>query len=262
VIVDAFRSEWVKLRRPNLLFGTYGALTVAAAMFTALVFTQARHGAEGDSGLPSIEELARPNGLIHGLTRAAVLLGIVAFGLAAAQIASEYSLGTLRQLLVRQPRRALLLVGKVVAVITFLAGAVVIAAVGAGLVAIVMAHLRHIPTAAWSSSTGLADMTRALGDMLLAVVGYVILGTAAGIALRSSVAAVVIGFAYLLPVENVITAIVNGSARWLPGQSLEAVAGGGMAGVHYSGALLLTAVYVGIAAVGGLYPFVKRDVTA
>ena len=35
-----------------------------------------------------------------------------------------------------------------------------------------------------------------------------------------------------------------------------------MAGVHYSGALLLTAVYVGIAAVGGLYLFVKRDVTA
>jgi hypothetical protein len=30
----------------------------------------------------------------------------VAFGIAASQVASEYSLGTLRQLLIRQPRRA------------------------------------------------------------------------------------------------------------------------------------------------------------
>jgi type IV secretory pathway TraG/TraD family ATPase VirD4 len=105
-------------------------------------------------------------------------------------------------------------------------------------------------------------MLRAVTDMLLAVVGYVVLGTAAGIVLRSSVAAVVIGFAYLLPVENVITAIVSGSARWLPGQSLEAVAGGGAGGVHYGTALMVTVVYVGVAAIASLVLFVRRDVTA
>ena len=83
--------------------------------------------ANGGGDLPSLTQLAQPNGLIHGVNRAAVLLGIVAFGIAASQIASEYSLGTLRQLLVRQPRRAVLLAGKFLAVLTFMLGAVVFA---------------------------------------------------------------------------------------------------------------------------------------
>ena len=44
----------------------------------------------------SLTELAQPDGLAHGLNRAAILLGIVAFGMAAAQIAGEYGLGTRR----------------------------------------------------------------------------------------------------------------------------------------------------------------------
>ena len=105
-----------------------------------------------------------------------MLLGIVAFGIAAAQTASEYSLGTLRQLLVRQPRRVTLLVGKMLGVITFLLLAFVFAAVVAFVVAIVVAHARHGSTTAWFTGTGLGDLFRALGDIALAVVGYSVLG--------------------------------------------------------------------------------------
>ncbi len=125
MIVAAFRSEWVKLKRRNLLVGTYVGLAVAASLFAVLLFAQAP--ATGGGDLPSLVQLAKPNGLIHGVNRAAVLLGIVAFGIAATQIASEYSLGTLRQLLVRQPRRPILLAGKFLAVLTFMLGAVVFA---------------------------------------------------------------------------------------------------------------------------------------
>ena len=103
MIVASFRSEWVKLKRRNLLVGTYAGLALAASLFAVLLFAQAP--ATGGGGLPSLAQLAQPDGLIHGVNRAAVLLGVVAFGIAATQIASEYSLGTLRQLLVRQPRR-------------------------------------------------------------------------------------------------------------------------------------------------------------
>ncbi|HEX3539682.1 MAG TPA: ABC transporter permease [Acidimicrobiales bacterium] len=226
MIFAAFRSEWVKLRRRTLSLTTSGALAALAALFTALTFARAgTHGERG--GFVTLPELAQPNGLIHGLNRAALLLGVVAFGVAAAQIASEYGLGTLRQLLVRQPRRMVLLAGKYLAVLTFLGVAVVAAAIGGGIAAVGMAHVRGITTSAWFSSTGLADIGRAVANIVLSVVGYTTLGFVVGIVLRSSVAAVIVGLVYLLPLENIFSAVVSGADRWLPGQLLIPIAQGG-----------------------------------
>jgi ABC-type transport system involved in multi-copper enzyme maturation permease subunit len=262
MIWAAFRSEWVKLRRPTLLLGTVVGLSVAASLFVVLLFTQARHGGHDPGGLPSLDELAQPNGLIHGISRAVVLLGIVAFGIAASQVASEFSLGTLRQLLVRQPRRLVFLLGKYLAVVVFMVAAVAVAATFAGLVALAMAHLRGVPTTAWSSPTGISDLTRALGDMLLAVVGYATIGAIVGLVLRSSVAAVIVGFAWLLPVESIVIAIVHSTGTWLPGEMLTVIAQGGTSEVTMARALLLSAVYLLAASAAAAIWFDRRDVTA
>jgi ABC-type transport system involved in multi-copper enzyme maturation permease subunit len=261
VIVAAFRSEWVKLKRRNLLVGTYAGLAIAASLFTVLLFAQAPVNG-GGGGLPNLTQLAQPDGLIHGVNRAAVLLGVVAFGIAATQIASEYGLGTLRQLLVRQPRRAILLAGKLLAVLTFMLGAVVFASVIATVAAFVMAHGRHVPTGAWTSSAGITDLTRALGDLLLATVGFTVFGLVVGLLFRSSVTAVIVGFAYLLPFEAVVTRIVPHTATWLPGQLLQDIATGGQEAAGFAHALILSAVYVVIAAVVATVVFVRKDVTA
>jgi ABC-type transport system involved in multi-copper enzyme maturation permease subunit len=260
VIVAAFRSEWVKLKRPNLLVGTYAGLALAASLFAILLFAQAP--ARGGGDLPSLAQLAQPNGLIHGVNRAAVLLGVVAFGIAATQIAGEYSLGTLRQLLVRQPRRAVLLAGKFLAVLAFMLGAVVFASLVATVAAFVMAHARHVPTGAWTSSAGITDLARALGDLLVATVGFTIFGLVVGLLFRSSVTAIIVGFAYLLPFEAVVTRIVPHTATWLPGQLLQAIATGGQEAAGFPRALILSAVYVVIAGVVATVVFVRRDVTA
>ncbi|HEX4127380.1 MAG TPA: ABC transporter permease [Acidimicrobiales bacterium] len=256
----AFRSEWVKLKRPNLLVGTYAGLALAASLFAILLFAQAP--ARGGGDLPSLAQLAQPNGLIHGVNRAAVLLGVVAFGIAATQIAGEYSLGTLRQLLVRQPRRAVLLAGKFLAVLAFMLGAVVFASLVATVAAFVMAHARHVPTGAWTSSAGITDLARALGDLLVATVGFTIFGLVVGLLFRSSVTAIIVGFAYLLPFEAVVTRIVPHTATWLPGQLLQAIATGGQEAAGFPRALILSAVYVVIAGVVATVVFVRRDVTA
>lgn len=260
MIVAAFRSEWVKLKRPNLLVGTYAGLALAASLFAILLFAQAP--ARGGGDLPSLAQLAQPNGLIHGVNRAAVLLGVVAFGIAATQIAGEYSLGTLRQLLVRQPRRAVLLAGKFLAVLAFMLGAVVFASLVATVAAFVMAHARHVPTGAWTSSAGITDLARALGDLLVATVGFTIFGLVVGLLFRSSVTAIIVGFAYLLPFEAVVTRIVPHTATWLPGQLLQAIATGGQEAAGFPRALILSAVYVVIAGVVATVVFVRRDVTA
>ncbi len=257
----AFRSEWTKLRRPSLFFGTVGGLAVAASLFVVLMFTQAP--ATGTDGqLPSLTQLAQAGGLVHGLDLAATLLGIVAFGIAATQMASEYSLGTLRQLLVRQPRRLVLLVGKVLGTISFLLVALVVASAVALVVAVVAAHVRHVPTGAWFTSTGVADLFRALGDLALATVGFAVLGVAVGLVVRSSVFAVILGIAWLLPVEAVLVRIFPGAQGWLPGSAFEVVAEGGVAAAGYGRSMVMAAAYVLVAAAASLVVFARRDVTA
>jgi ABC-2 type transport system permease protein len=263
VILASFRSEWIKLRRLTLLLPTFLGLAAASSLFVVLIFSNAP--AHGGGGLPSLQQLARPDGLVFGLTRATFLLGVVAFGTAAAQMASEYSLGTLRQLLVRQPRRVSLLAGKMLAVVTFMAAATAFAAVVAFVVANVMAQSRSVSTAAWFTGTGLGDLLRALGNIELAVIGYSILGLVIGQFLRSAVGAVIVGFAWLLVIEQfILTRIVPGAAPWLPGISLSTIAGGGDAdfGLTYSHGLTVAAVYIVVAIASASVTFARRDVTA
>jgi ABC-type transport system involved in multi-copper enzyme maturation permease subunit len=254
----AFTSEWIKLRRPTLLLSTFVGLAFAASLFVGLMFSQATaHG-----GLVTLQQLAQPNGLVIGVARASMLLGVVAFGIAASQVASEYSLGTLRQLLVRQPRRAVLLAGKMLGTITFLVLALCFAAVVALIVAVAAAHARHVPTSAWFTGSGLGDLFRELGDLTLAVIGYGILGIALGQFIRSAVFAVIVGFAWLVAVENIITRIVPSTEQWLPGASITAVASGGAEGVGYAHGMILGAVYTIAAVVAAMTVFRRNDVTA
>jgi ABC-2 type transport system permease protein len=261
MIWAAFLSEWTKLRRKTLLLSTFLGLAAAASLFVILLFSQAPARGDG-GGLPSLVQLARPNGLIVGVARATMLLGIVAFGIAAAQTASEYSLGTLRQLLVRQPRRVVLLAGKWLGVVTFLLLALLFAAVVAFAVAVVMAHGRHVSTSAWFSGTGFGDLLRALGDIALAVIGYSVFGLAIGQFMRSAVFAVIAGFAWIIAVENIVTRIVPGTARWLPGSSLEAVASGGGEIASFGHGLLVAAGYLIAAVLATIATFARSDVTA
>lgn len=264
MIAASFRSEWLKLRRKTLLLSAFLGLAAAASLFVVLIFSNApAHGDGG--GLPSLQQLARPGGLVFGLTRATFLLGVVAFGTAAAQTAGEYSLGTLRQLLVRQPRRVTLLAGKLLAVVTFMVLATAFAALVAFLAANAMARSRGVPTGAWFTGTGFGDLLRALGNIELAVIGYSILGLVIGQFLRSAVAAVIAGFAWLLVIEQfILTRIVPGTAPWLPGISLSTVAGGGNADlrVSYSHGLIVAVIYLAAAVTAAAVTFARRDVTA
>ena len=258
MIWAAFISEWTKLKRKTLFLSTFLGLAAAASLFVILIFSQA----SANGGIVTLHQLARPNGLVIGVARAAMLLGVVAFGVAASQMASEYSLGTLRQLLVRQPRRASLLAGKMLGVITFLVLALVFAGVIAFIVALAAAHSRDVSTSAWLTGTGLGDLFRELGDLALATIGYSVLGLVIGLFVRSAVAAVIIGFAWLIAVENIITRIVPSLQNWLPGTSITAVASGGVEGVGYAHGMILGAVYVVVAIAAAMIVFLRSDVTA
>jgi ABC-2 type transport system permease protein len=263
-MLGAFSSELVKLRRRGvLLWGLGGGLlfTVLATVFTIerAVNTLAP-GFHGGRFRVTIAALSQPDGLVHGVIDVSNLVGIVALCLFAGATASEYSQGTLRNLLVRQPRRAELLSGKFLALALFIGIAVLLAIAVASGVAFALAPGKDIDTSAWTSSSGLSDLWHSILHVYLACVGYGIFGTALAVVLRSPGVAIALGVAWVLPVEAIITnAIWSNGDRWLPGQLLSALAHGGNSSSSYAHALVTLAIYAAIVAAGALMLFRRRD---
>jgi ABC-type transport system involved in multi-copper enzyme maturation permease subunit len=260
----AFLSEWIKLRRKRLLIGTYLALAAVAVLGTVLTFATAGHlgGGPGPGTTTSIAKLASSKGISEGLESSITFLGIVTFAVAAAQLASEYSLGTLRVLLVRQSHRQTLLAGKFIAVVTFMLGGVLAATVASVLAAVAMAHAKGIPTTAWITASGLGSLGTGFGDIALAVIGFATLGMTLAVFLRSPIVTIVVGIVFLLIVEQILAGLVTETAKWLPGQTLSAVAQGGTSTVGYTGALGVSLVYVIVAMAVGTLVFCRRDISA
>jgi ABC-type transport system involved in multi-copper enzyme maturation permease subunit len=270
MIQAAFRSEWVKLRRPSLLLSVYGAIVAVALLITILTFALAGHqfrnggggGGGGRRAAVSLAQLALPNALGTAFSSFVGLLGIISLAVAGAQMASEYSVGTLRNLLIRQPRRLVLLAGKFIAVLTFSAIAVLLACIVGAVTAFVMAHVRGIPTTAWTSSAGLTDSAQSLGEVVLAVCGYTTLGMVVGSLLRNPGAAIAVGLVYILPFELILSATVNGSDQWLPGQLLSAIGAGGTSDISLHAAIIRAIAYLVLLGGGAAVLFARRDVTA
>ncbi|MGO9583306.1 MAG: ABC transporter permease [Acidimicrobiales bacterium] len=261
MIWRSFVSEWVKMRRRRLWYGTYGAITGVVMLTTIVTIAGAlRH--PGAHGALTLAQLAHASGLSQGLTQSGVLLGAVSFSVAAFQFGGEFSHGTLRNLLVRQPRRSVLMAGKCLAVLTFLIGAVVVATVFGICAAFVVAHLRSIPTSAWTSGAGMSDLGNLLGDLVISTCGFAVIGMIAGVLLRSSVIAIAAGLAVLLPFETILTDAVPGTGRWLPAQLLEAIAQGGSTSAPFAAAVITVSAYLAGAVAIAMLVFVRRDVTA
>jgi hypothetical protein len=97
-------AELRKLRRPSLLLGTIAIVGGLTALFTSIIFLMidSENGNSERGERISAAELSNPAGLINGFQLVGVFLGIVSLCIFASQTAQEYSLGTLRNLLVRQ----------------------------------------------------------------------------------------------------------------------------------------------------------------
>ncbi len=259
----AFASEWIKLRRKRLLIGTYLALASVAALGTILTFATAGQveGGPDPASTTSIAVLRSSKGITAGMESSIIFVGVVAFAIAAAQLAGEYSLGTLRSLLIRQPRRQILLAGKYLAVVTFMLTGVVVATGASVATALVMAHVKGIPTAAWLTTSGLGSLSTGLGNIAIAVIGYMTLGMFLAVLLRAPVLTIVAGIAFILIVEQILAGTVTETGRWLPGQALSAVAQGGTSAVGYGGALGVSTIYFLFALGTGTIVFCRRDVT-
>jgi ABC-type transport system involved in multi-copper enzyme maturation permease subunit len=263
----SFRSELLKLRRPSVIFGAGGAMLGFALLATILAFATAEAGdptGPPDASEPfalTLGQLAEAGGLTQGFSVAAGFISLLVFVVFLTSITSEYGHGTLRVLLTRQPNRAKLLAGKVLALLAITAAALLVAVVVSAVAAVVLAGMWDVSTADWFTSTGLVNAAGDYANALLTATFFGVLGGVMGLLLRSTVLALGVGLAWLMPVEHIIQNGWAGAGRWFPGLLFEAVGRGGTDVTSYQRALFFAVGITVVMAVVGATTFLRRDVS-
>ena len=261
-MIRVFRSEWRKLRRPTLFAGTLGIVLGLSVLITALLFVLLdSEGGNGPRGrVITRDTLSLPSGLYLGFTNFAGLLGTIALSVFAAQTALEFTNGTLRNLLVRQPKRLVLLGGKYVAMCSFALLTVIVSAIGSIGISLLLAPTKDINTDAWFTQSSFELLYSNVGNVYLSAIAYGTVGMAVGIILRSPISSISISLAWILILEGILSFTVDGLDKWLPGQLMSLIAESSGGDISYTYALVGSAIYLAI--FGGIATtlFVKRDV--
>jgi ABC-2 type transport system permease protein len=265
-MIRAFRAEWAKLMRRGAWLGGTGTLVALSVLATVLIFTTAQSGGPaggGPSGRPGgvgATQLEAPDGLVQTLGFAGLLMGAVTMVFFALNASNEYSNGTLKVVLSREPRRLAVLAGKFVALALFMTLSVLLAFMALAGTATAIAAARGMDISLWWTAEGLRDAAAALGRLLVSCLMRGIIGFTLGLVLRSAAPAIGIGLAYLLIGENLIMLAWTAGKDWLPGQVLAAFTAGGTPSLSYGMASALVALYAAaLLLVAGVF-FQRRDV--
>jgi ABC-type transport system involved in multi-copper enzyme maturation permease subunit len=260
-VIRAFRSEWLKILRPSIILGAAG--TMCGFAILAVVLRLSRLGGThiGPGTDLTAPMVAASNGFAPLIVFTAPFLGLVSLAVCAVAVGMEYSNGTLRNLLVRQPARLRLLTGKLLALGSFVTLAVAVS-YGIGLVAALLLVPGHgVSTSAWFTAGGVQSLLATAGNLLLATLAWAAYGAVLAIMLRSAAAAISLGLGYLLVGETLLSSVWSGGNQWLPRVLMVALGLGGTSEVAYGRALVLTGLYVVVAIGIAAILFRQRDVT-
>jgi hypothetical protein len=259
-----FRAELGRLLRRRVLVGTAVSILVFAIGGAAIVMQAAAPAAtaRGQGVRLTVESLSGAGGGTEVFRFAVAFAGTLTFVVFVGVLALEFSRGTFRTMLLRQPRRIRLLAGKLGAMLAFTAGVLAVTEVVMWIAALVEAPAFGISTAAWTGVDALGSALADLGTVVLWAAGYATLGLMVAVLLRSVPLALAVGIAWAGPMEHLLADAWSPAQRWFPGLLLEAVGQGGTAEVSFTRALLSALAYAAIAAVVSGVVFNRRDVTA
>ena len=258
-MINVILAESRKLRRPTLILSTLAVVTALSGLFTSIVFLNVNSGHNAKRGESiTAHQLSEATGMIYGFKLVGFLLGIVALCIFASQTAQEYTHGTLRNLLVRQPARMKILAGKFVAMSIFAAIMVLFAAVITISLSYFLASGAKVETSSWSIGSHI--FFQAAINIYFSTILYGTLGMILGLLLRSPISAISVGVIWSLILETILSASLPKSAKWLPGQNISNIADGGGVDLSYRHSVLLSLIYLGVAGAIASLLFKRRDV--
>lgn len=215
-MIRAFRSELIKLTRWSVLVGG-AAIIVITALFAYFFVSRVTHlMLSGKNPNLIADALPTPQGLVTVLAEAQPIVAAIAIIIVATSVAGEWSQGTLRNLLVREPARLRWLSGKLLALLLFVVVCASLALLVGALVAFLGAAAQGISTTSWTSSAGVQTFLGFFANSLLGTIGICLLGMAVALLTRSVAIAVGISLAYVLVGEALIAAVWPEGAEWFP----------------------------------------------
>jgi ABC-2 type transport system permease protein len=257
------RAELIRLVRRRTLLAAGGAAALFAVVATLAVFSAAPDaGPVGPQGGTTLERLGQAGGGTEAFAVGVSFIGFFVFVTFTALLAGEFSSGTLRALLLRNPRRMQVIVGKLVGILLVAAGVLLVAEVLSLLVALVAASGQDVSTAEWFTPASAVDAAGDLATAFAGVAGWAVFGTTLAVVFRSVPLALGVGFAWAGPFENITVDSWETGLRVFPGQVLRAVINGGTPELGFGRAALTAALYAGIAGAVSLVLLTRRDVTA
>lgn len=259
------QAELLRLVRRRTLLVTSAGSIFFSAVATLAVFSSARGAgvppARGRGGT-TLAALAGHGGGTEAFAVGASFLGFFVFVTFIALLAGEFSGGTFRALLLRDPHRLRLITGKLAGILG-VAGAMVAGAEACTFVAsLIVAPTKDIPTADWFSIASLGAAVRDYATVFAGVAGWAVFGTTLAVIFRSTPIALGVGFAWAGPFENIVVDSWRTGYRIFPGQVLASLIRGGSTELGVGRALVTAALYTGVAAAVALALVRRRDVTA
>ena len=258
----AFRAELVKLQRRRTIIAT-AIMAVAFAVGSAAIVVAAAvpAGSRPTGRGLTLEALAASGAGTRVFRTAASFSGFFVFVLFIGAMAVEFPRGTLRTMLLHEPRRVSLLAGKVAALLAFASGVIAGAEILTWVAARVAVSVRHVPTSQWLTIGALGHAATDLAAVVLWVSCYALLAVSLAVVARSLTVALAVGIAWAGPFEHLIENAWASAGRFFPGLLLEAFAAGGTPLVSATRALITVAAYAAAAATAASVLFARRDVT-
>jgi ABC-type transport system involved in multi-copper enzyme maturation permease subunit len=213
----AFRSELVKLTRWSVLVGALAMAIVTVSLSYFALTSVGAPGAAGDERFASlVEALPTSQGLVAVLSFAQKFINVIAIAMVGANVAAEWSQGTMRNLLVREPGRLRMLAGKMLALLLFVAVSATLALLLDIGVSLYYSNSHAMPVAPWLSSTGLTSLAGFWGGELLGLFGVSLLGMIIAVLTRSLGTAIGVSVAYALIGEDLLEAVWPNVGTWAP----------------------------------------------
>jgi ABC-type transport system involved in multi-copper enzyme maturation permease subunit len=255
------QAELRRLSSPGFLWAAIGLPMFFAGLTTFLTFSSANGSSTG--GPPGGEKITvatlnGATGYLEGITQAFTFLGVIAVVVAALSIATDYSQGTMRNLLVRQPSRWRVLGGKLIALSVVLTVSALAASLVGTAVAYLMASGSGVSTGAWT----ITSLVPRVAELSVGLIGWAAIGALLATVLRSVAPAIGIAIGWALPVETIIGATWKTGKAWFPGGVFQSIASAGTSTVTFGRAVIVGSLYLAVAVIAAITVFQRREVTA
>ena len=257
------RAELIRLARPRpMIVAAIGSIAFALIASLTVLSSAAGNAVDSRQGGTTLAALQSAGGGTEAFAVAASFAGFLVFVLFIALIGNDFSSGTFRALVQREPHRLRVIVGKLVGVLIVAAGVIAMAEAFTLIASFVFAGGQNVSTAGWLSMSSLGEGVRDYATVLAGVAGWAVFGTVLAVVFRSVPLALGVGFAWAGPFENIVVDSWKTGFKVFPGQVFGSLMRGGTVELGMGRALVTGAIYAAIAAAVALTLVRRRDVTA